>query len=386
MKRAAFDPIPHERAVWGCVALDPTNALPVIDKAEPMPPPTDPDAAAVARYVAAEQNAGRPVTAEGIMAGCGLDAAAWQRLADSGCMPHEVGAHVRAIHEGEALRRAVEILTRPDADAGYKLQEVTNLLEPLAAGGAGDAVATVDVVDWLAVSPPPHNPVLADLFDTGSLVEVVGPSKTRKSFALMQLAFGLATGRGAFGFTAGSSFRVLLADMELTPADIQRRAYRMARALGIKDVDIGGRLHVLPLAGHADPQTAIERAGRYDVLIADPLYCLCDGGETIEDLRPVLRWLRALAAKCAAVVYCHHDGKGFAGERNTRDRGSGSGITGRAVNARITLTPSAADPDNALVMGFLCRSYATPAASVWRFNGDCFEAYALQPDTETDAG
>jgi hypothetical protein len=261
---------------------------------------------------------------------------------------------------------------------------VTEALQPTTEGG--DAI---DAATWITDDPPLHDPVVPLLFDHHALFELVGPSKARKTFILWQLALGLATGRGSFGFDGAGPYRVLIADMELTAADMHRRIHRMARAMSVTATDIAARLKVLPLAGADDPKAVIDAeiaGGQVDILLADPLYCLGEGGENIEDLRPVLKWLRKLATRLVAVGYVHHDGKGFAGERSTRDRGSGSGITGRAVDARITLTPSAADPDNTIVMGFMCRSYQTPQPSVWTFDRGLFVPSDLPATTETFAG
>ena len=100
------------------------------------------------------------------MRGCGLPADAWQRLADSGCMPHEVGEHVQAIREGDALRRAVETLERPDADLSFKRMELARILDPIA-----EADAVPVMFKRLADLPPPtpesENP--AALFRGGYL-------------------------------------------------------------------------------------------------------------------------------------------------------------------------------------------------------------------------
>jgi hypothetical protein len=236
----------------------------------------------------------------------------------------------------------------------------------------------LDGVELLTIDPPPHRPVFAGLFDRQSLVEIVGPSKTRKSFATLQLALSLAAGRDVFGFDSGGRFSVCVADFELSEADIRRRVWRMGRALGIGADAIGARLRVLPLAGKENVRPLIETAAKgFDIIVCDPLYALCDGAESIENFRDPLRWLRKLATERAACVFIHHDAKGAAGDRDTRDRGSGSGITGRAVDARFTLTPCAADPENSVVLGFMCRSYVCPSPSAWTFADDCFQTSDL---------
>ena len=308
------------------------------------------------------------------------------------------GALVAAALRGRA--KSVRVVELPDRDE----HRVKDAADWIGAGGTADELAALveaatpapepatpadgamDGAEMLATDPPPHNPVLAGLFDWRALVEIVGPSKSRKSFLAMHLALSLAAGRDFFGFAVPSPFSVLLADLELSPADLRRRLWRMGRALGIGPADVGDRLRVLPLAGQEAPQGTIEAAAvGADVVIADPLFCLCEGGETIEDLRGPLRWLRRLAVGRAACCFVHHDSKGSPGDRDTRDRGSGSGITGRSVDARLTVTPAAADADNAVVMAAMCRSYVTPPPRTLSFNGDCFEASDLPTEPERSA-
>jgi len=157
----------------------------------------------------------------------------------------------------------------------------------------------------------------------------------------------------------------------------------MGQTLEIKPADVGDRLRILTLAGSENVKHRItSEAAGFDIVIADPLYALCDGGENIEDLREPLRWLRRLAVGRAACLFVHHDAKGTPSERETRDRGSGSGITGRSVDARITLTPHRADPDNTIVAGFMCRSYVTPEPTAWTFADDAYARSDLPPDVE----
>lgn len=246
-----------------------------------------------------------------------------------------------------------------------------------------DELTPLNGADMLSEQPPPHDPVLAPLFDHHALVEIVGPSKTRKSFAALQVALSLAAGRDVFGFECPNPLTVCIADLELCEADLRRRTWRMGRALGITADDIAHRLRFLPLAGRDKVREVIERdSAVFDVLIVDPLYALCDGAEVIETMREPLRWLRKLALKRAAVMFIHHDAKGIPGDRDTRDRGSGSNVTGRSVDARITMTPAAADPDNSVVLAFMCRSYATPRASAWTFTDDAFRPSDVPAEPE----
>ncbi len=305
------------------------------------------------------------------------------------------GELVAAALRGRA--KVVRIVELPDRD-GHSVKDV---FDWIAAGGSRDELAALAEAATpapepatpsdgvlsgaaiLASDPPPHRPVLNGLFDYGALVEIVGPSKTRKSFFVMQLALCLAAGRDFFWFEVPHPFSVLLADLELSEPDLRRRLWRMGHALGIGPADVGDRLRVLPLAGQGGLFPRIEAAAEgADIVIADPLFCLCEGGESIEDLRTPLRNLRRLAVDRAACIFVHHDAKGAAGDRDIRDRGSGSGITGRSVDARICLAPNTADPENAVALAFMCRSYVMPEPRALRFAYDAFKTCELPAEPE----
>jgi len=294
--------------------LEPGGTLAEIDRAGGLPPNAadcDPDAQAVFRYCAAETNAGRPITADGIMQGAGLPGAAWQRLADGGCMAHEVGAHVRAVREGDALRRASAMLARPDADIGFKLAEVQSLLGPLADRG-GDTVRPIDAAAWLATEPTAPDYILADAFEVGARVMLVGASKTRKSFAALQLAVAVAAGADFLGAAVPRARRVLLANLENPDAWQHRRLIGVCRAMGITADRLADRLAMLNGRGRGMGLEAIEAAAARhgaELVLCDPLYKL-DGGADESDQSERKRLVGELEAighrtGAALVLVCH---------------------------------------------------------------------------------
>lgn len=118
--------------------------------------------------------------------------------------------------------------------------------------------------------------------------------------------------------------------LELTPDDLQDRlqivngrGMALAGAAGIEAV----KRAVLPFAP--------------DLICIDPLYKISVGKENAaEDAKTVLALFDQLAEQTsAAVLYVHHDSKGFSGDRDIRDRGAGSNVLGRDYDAAFTLTP-----------------------------------------------
>ncbi len=171
----------------------------------------------------------------------------------------------------------------------------------------------------------------------------------------------------------------------------------MARAMGITPTDLGDRLHVLNarglgLVGLSGIRTILEAAKTFspEIVFLDPLYKIASGVENAaEDLKVTLNAFDEMAeATGAAIVYVHHDAKGFSGDRDIRDRGAGSNVLGRDYDACLTLTPHASEPD-AVVVETLLRNYRPqePFTVNWTEDattgGYCFERSTAAPTKQT---
>ncbi len=234
----------------------------------------------------------------------------------------------------------------------------------------------IDAATWLSRPPPPVDPVLDETFDAGDKVCVIGASKTRKSFFALQLGACLAGGTDFLAWKVGRPRRVLVVQMEIQERHYWRRVRRMGKALGLNEGQIGNRLGLVNARGKG---ISVEHLGQYaeqfqaEVLIVDPLYKLTRGDEnSAEHMSELLGWFDELAQSTgAAVVYVHHDAKGAPGDRETRDRGSGSGVLGRDYDACITLTEHR-DEDDAVVIQTLLRNYAPQQGFVVAWEDNCF--------------
>ena len=226
--------------------------------------------------------------------------------------------------------------------------------------------APVDAGDWLETEPPPVAPILHGLFELGDKFEVIGGSKTRKTFFTLQAALCLTAGREFLGLRVDHPWRVLLVQMEVKPRHFHRRVYKLAKALGLIRADLGGRLQVLngrglKLSGAAffEHVRKLAEVHRAEIIIFDPLYKITVGDENAAaDIKPTLAEFDRLAEGTgAAVGYVHHDSKGDAGARSNVDRGAGSGVLARDCDARIILTAHDSEPD-AFVVETVTRNFA----------------------------
>lgn len=159
--------------------------------------------------------------------------------------------------------------------------------------------------------------------------------------------------------------------------------------MNITPTDLGDRLFILNARGMglSGPE-AIQKIKEYakevspDLISIDPFYKILEGDENSngrDGMKGALTLFDGLVSETkAALSYVHHDAKGFAGDRQTTDRGAGGGILGRDYDAAIILTPHATEEETYVVETAL-RNYPPqePFTIQWTENeetsGYCFE-------------
>lgn len=233
----------------------------------------------------------------------------------------------------------------------------------------GGSLPVIGADVWLASKVPPRDPIIEGVLDAGTFAELIAPSKCRKSFFAMQMATCIASGMKFLAWPVPRPRKVLLINVELLADRAHDRESAMTTSLGTPREDLS-RLLVSNIRGLdlADPLGAIcctIREHRPEVTIVDPLYLI--HGEDENDQRAMTTVFKRLAAVQAetrsAMLIVHHDAKGKAGDRDKRDRGSGSGVMGRFSDSRIILTPHKDDPDNLICVETLYR-YTPPQLGI----------------------
>ncbi len=270
---------------------------------------------------------------------------------------------------------------RPAAPA--PLEPVPEALKALAAD-CEPVDIVVNAAFLLDRVPPPPDYIVCGAFETGSRVLLVGSSKTRKSFASLQLALCVASGGEFVGMAVPRARRVILANLE-NAADWQhRRLLAMCQALALPASALGDRLVIMNGRGKGVDLPQIEAAAvkhRAEVIICDPLYKL-DGGADESDMgerKDLVRRLEKMGETTgAALVYVHHDSKGKSGDRDIRDRGAGSSIINRDVDCTLALTPwgdrNDAEADSLTVLEVLARNSPQRPESTLVFDSGAFFA------------
>jgi len=230
---------------------------------------------------------------------------------------------------------------------------------------ATELPTTVNAAEWLETDPPEPDQVLVDSFDIGDKISIIGVSKSRKTFFLLQMLISLAAGVPFLIWNVPVARRILHCQFEIRKDHYHRRVRRMCKAMGITAADIGDRFQIvncrgLGIVGKAGIETIgkLAEGTRPDIVSIDPLYKIMDGIENAtEGMKGTLDSFDKLAEDVtASVMYIHHDGKGAAGDRAIQDRGSGSGVLGRDEDYRITLTQHSTEED-AVVVETMLRNY-----------------------------
>lgn len=253
-------------------------------------------------------------------------------------------------------------------------------------------IESIDLADWLEVPPDDPDQVLVDTIDLGDKAPIIGPSKTRKSFFLLQLLLCIATGKQFLYWRVARPRKVLLVQMEIKEAHFRRRVWRMAAALGIDAATLGDRFRVINGRGNKElwqggtfnmplvKNTA--KAFGAEAIAFDPLYkMLMDDENSAAAVKPTLREFDHLAEELGtANLFIHHDAKGIPGLRSLRDRGAGSGILARDFDACLTLTPHA--NGEAIVVETLLRNYPPQQPRVIEWRHDAFHTSSLPPEVD----
>ena len=242
-------------------------------------------------------------------------------------------------------------------------------------GGVETTTAIIDAAEYLEQEPPPIDDIFHGLMDRGDKVFVIGQSKNRKSFFMLQMGLCLASGKPFLNWRSNRRLKVLIIQFELKPANYHRRVRYVASALGIAPDDIRGQLDILNLRGKHFSFDGLQ-VENYDLIICDPFYNLLDRANVDEcsgrDVSRVLGGLDAIAERGPAIAIVHHTTKGRAGDKQAIDRGSGTGVMARDYDCCFTLTPHRDHPSEWIVLETILRNYRSPDAITIEFRDGIF--------------
>lgn len=282
-----------------------------------------------------------------------------------------------ALHVMNSTRLTVPL---PDAD-------ITRIAKSIGRKPRGEAKTVADFAEAELAEPtmtsynamaikarsiPAPDHCLTEFCDTGDVIGVFGKSKAKKSWFMLQLALALGSGTDFINWRVPKARRTLLFQMEVKRDHFD---IRVQRVIGDRKIN-ASHLEVvhcrgLHLTARALAQEAIARG--VEIVMIDPIYPLFQAGENAaEDIRPIVQEFSRLAERGISVFYSMHDSKGRSGDRELVDRGSGSGIIGRAYDAAFFIDPHAGDDEDAYVVRSICRNYPPSPDLATRWRGYTF--------------
>jgi len=245
---------------------------------------------------------------------------------------------------------------------------------------SGDVAATsaLPAFENAIVVPEELPPMPAEIIE-GVLLEghkmlLTGPSKAHKTWGLIALAVSIATGGYWMGFRCAKR-RVLYIDLETDPRTLQRRISTVSGRKGSDAAEVRAGLSIWPLRGQscglADIRDELFRRckpGDFGMIVIDPAYMVQDGDENnARDIREFFAMLDEICVHLATtLVISHHHSKGAQGLKSSIDRGSGSGVFGRAPDAVLDLTQLVLEPGTLQMLSEVKSFAATPSVSGWR--------------------
>lgn len=220
---------------------------------------------------------------------------------------------------------------------------------------------------------PPSALIEGVLPEKGKMV-LTGAPKTWKSFLVVQLGLNVATGSAWLGVPCKLG-KVLYVNLEIDRAQFMRRLFDIAQCLGVdtglveQNFQIANGIDVgLPIDQLVSAILANDKAEGSSLVIIDPVYKAFSGSENDqEDMREFCSHLDRLAHTLGcAVLAVHHQSKGFQGHKDMADRGSGSGVLVRDVDALVDVCRIEGE-GNAMRATFLLRGYPEPAPIEYTF-------------------
>ncbi len=286
----------------------------------------------------------------------------------------------------EACTRAERLCAEPGADPGAIAADLAAGLGCMAAKNSSALPAIQNGCDLMGdTSMPIPGEVVAGVLHRGCKMILGGSSKSKKTWAQLDLAVSVATGKPFWGFDT-SQGRVLYINFEIPAPFMRERLLAVCRAKCVSQADLSG-LDIWNLRGHALPAGAIVQqlvAGmesrNYSLAIIDPIYKLSAGkdensagamGELVGQLE------RIPVQTGAALEYAHHFSKGNQAGKESMDRISGSGVFARDCDSLITMTKH--ESEDAFTIEMTLRNHPEKTPFVVRWNYPIFERTDLDP-------
>nr|DAI17335.1 MAG TPA: Regulatory protein repA [Caudoviricetes sp.] len=201
-----------------------------------------------------------------------------------------------------------------------------------------------NLADVLFNLPDYAEELIEGILRQGHKMLLVGPSKSGKSFSLIELCIAIAEGTKWMGRQCKQG-DVLYVNFELDRASCLHRFKDVYQTLGLTPNN-ANRIFVWNLRGKTPTldqlvPKLIRRAEKkkYIAVVVDPIYKVITGDEnSASEMAKFCNQFDKIAdALGASVIYAHHHSKGAQGGKKSMDRASGSGVFARDPDALLDM-------------------------------------------------
>ncbi len=201
--------------------------------------------------------------------------------------------------------------------------------------------------DFCAQDEPDPPQLIEGILFQGAKMIIAGPSKSRKTWNLTDLAIAVSLGEPWCGFPTKAS-TVLYVNLEIAKFSYRKRIRMICNGRGFEPASLS-RFHVWnrrgkenEIVGLAAQLRAMTARTGADLLIIDPIYKTYGDREenSNTEMAQVLNELEKLAQDTgAAVLIAAHFPKGNLSGRDAIDRVAGASVFGRDPDALLIMTP-----------------------------------------------
>lgn len=201
-----------------------------------------------------------------------------------------------------------------------------------------------NLADVLFNLPDYAEELIEGILRQGHKMLLVGPSKSGKSFSLIELCIAIAEGTKWMGRQCKQG-DVLYVNFELDRASCLHRFKDVYQTLGLTPNN-ANRIFIWNLRGKTSAldqlvPKLIRRAEKkkYIAVVVDPIYKVITGDEnSASEMAKFCNQFDKIAdALGASVIYAHHHSKGAQGGKKSMDRASGSGVFARDPDALLDM-------------------------------------------------
>lgn len=201
-----------------------------------------------------------------------------------------------------------------------------------------------NLADVLFNLPDYAEELIEGILRQGHKMLLVGPSKSGKSFSLIELCIAIAEGSKWMGRQCKQG-DVLYVNFELDRASCLHRFKDVYQTLGLTPNN-ANRIFIWNLRGKTPAldqlvPKLIRRAEKkkYIAVVVDPIYKVITGDEnSASEMAKFCNQFDKIAdALGASVIYAHHHSKGAQGGKKSMDRASGSGVFARDPDALLDM-------------------------------------------------